>query len=137
MTKPFRRPRKAARPAPAATAPDDRALIDAVVEAALAKKAERPEVLDLRGLSAFTDYFVIVSARNHPQVEAIVNSISEALQARNVTPSHVEGESAGDWILVDLGGVIVHVFMDEKRLFYDLEGLWRDAARVPVTSTGA
>lgn len=137
MTRPFRRPRKAARPAAVAPTEDDRDLIAALVEAALAKKAERPEVLDLRGLSAFTDYFVIVSARNHPQVEAIVTSVAEALASRGVAPLHVEGETAGDWILVDLGSVVVHVFLDEKRLFYDLEGLWRDAARVPLGATGA
>ena len=135
--KPVRRPRKSARPAVVAPSDGDRELIGVIVEAAFSKKGERPEVLDLRGLSAFTDYFVIVSGRSHPQVEAIVLAIVEALHARGVRPDHLEGEAPGDWVLVDLGSIVIHVFLDERRLYYDLEGLWRDAARVPVAAAGA
>lgn len=103
-----------------------------VVNAALDKKGERPEVLDLRGLVFFTDYFVILSGRNRPQVEAIVERIIEVMREQGVRPSHVEGQDVGDWVLIDLGDVLVHVFLEDRRLFYDLEGLWRDAKRVAV-----
>jgi len=107
-------------------------LIPLVIAASTDKKAENPEVLDLRGLAAFCDYFVILSAGNRPQVEAIVDAVLERLRPLGVRPQHVEGMDAKEWGLIDLGSVIVHIFLAEKRSFYDLEGLWRDARRMPI-----
>lgn len=108
--------------------------MELALRAAEDKKAERPEVLELSGLSDFTDYFVIVSGKSHRQVVAIADGIQEALAKSGVRPHHVEGHELCEWILLDLGDVVVHVFADDKRLFYDLEGLWRDARRWPQTA---
>lgn len=100
------------------------------VEAAQNKKADAITVLDLTGLGAFTDYFLLCTGYSTPQVEAISDAIEEALKARGLRPQHREGRSGAEWLLLDYGGFIVHVFTERLRLFYDLERLWRMARRV-------
>ncbi|MFN7974876.1 MAG: ribosome silencing factor [Acidobacteriota bacterium] len=116
------------------TVPDDAGrIIRVALEASHDKKAHQPEVLDLRGLASFTDFFVIVSGTSHRQVQALGDGILDAFSAARIRPHHVEGLDANEWVLIDAGDVIVHVFLGDKRVFYDIEGLWRDARRLPVT----
>jgi ribosome-associated protein len=100
------------------------------IEAAQNKKAEAITLLDLTGLGAFTDYFLLCTGYSTPQVEAISDAIEEALKARGLRPLHREGRSGAEWLLLDYGGFIVHVFTERLRHFYDLERLWRVARRI-------
>jgi ribosome-associated protein len=88
-------------------------------------------VLDLRGLSDVTDYFVICHGSSDRQVLAIAEAIEERLlECNRVRPGHVEGRRNADWVLLDYIDFVVHVFQEEKREFYRLESLWGDAPRV-------
>jgi ribosome-associated protein len=118
---------------PAAEGPDhSRARAVAIAEAGLGKKAEKVTVLDVRGLTGYADYFVIMTAESEPQASAIADAVDERLDAMGATRLGVEGHSAGRWVLIDYGDVVAHVFNPEARMFYDLEGLWADAPRVAV-----
>lgn len=105
-----------------------------VVAAALAdRKAVDPVVLDLRGLCAATDYFVIVSGTSDAHVRGMAEHLLTALAPRGVVPHHVEGLAQGRWVLLDYVDFVVHVFHPELRDFYQLERLWGDA---PVVAAG-
>ena len=99
-----------------------------VVEAAQSKKAGGITVLDLAGLGAFTEYFVICTGYSTPQLQAICNEIEEVLYKElQRTPEHREGHRSAEWALLDFGSFIVHVFGEQARRYYDLERLWRAA----------
>ena len=101
------------------------------VAAALDRKAEELVVLDLGKISDFTEHFVICSGTNERQVKAIADAVLDQLRSRGVRPLHVEGLNRGSWVLLDFGGdLVIHVFLDETRRFYDLERLWSDAPEV-------
>ena len=100
--------------------------------AAQDKKATDLAVLDLREVASFTEYFLICTGASTRQVQAISNSVEEALLKNGKRPLHIEGYSSAEWILLDYGDFIVHVFGQASRRFYDLERLWRDAPRVEV-----
>lgn len=119
-------------PPPAAPADDGQIRARAAVEAALDRKAEEPVILDVRGLSGVADYFVVVSADSERQAAAIADAVDEKVTAAGGERLGVEGRGGGGWVLLDFGSVVVHVFSPETRRFYDLEGLWADAPRVPV-----
>lgn len=106
----------------------------AAVEASREKKATDLVVLDLRGLTSFTDYFLLCTGSTSRQLKAIVDGIEESLTARRVKPDHVEGYPNGDWILMDYVDFIVHVFTPTSRAYYDLERLWGDAKRLAIAS---
>jgi ribosome-associated protein len=98
------------------------------VEAAQSKKAGGITVLDLNGLAAFTDYFIICTGYSTPQLQAICNEIEEVLHREmKRSPQHREGQRSAEWALLDFGGFIVHVFGEQARRYYDLERLWRAA----------
>ena len=98
------------------------------VEAAQSKKAGGITVLDLSGVAAFTDYFVICTGYSTPQLKAICDEIEEVLwRELQRKPEHREGHRSAEWALLDFGGFIVHVFGEQARRFYDLERLWRSA----------
>lgn len=97
---------------------------------ALDGKAEDVVALDVRGISSFTDYFVIMSGRSTRHVQALADSIESELRSKRIKTSRAEGLQEGKWILLDFGDVVVHVFYYEQRTFYDLEGLWHDAPRL-------
>jgi len=103
-----------------------------VARAGLDKKAEDVQVLDVRGLSSYADYFVLMTAESERQAGAIADHVDERLKAEGATKVGVEGYESGRWILVDYGDVVCHVLSREAREFYDLEGLWADAPRVKV-----
>ena len=103
-----------------------------MVEAAADKKAEDPVALNLKGIATFTDCFVIVAGNQRRQTQAICDAIIERLAGRGEHPGHVEGYDLGDWILVDFGDLVVHVFTLETRAFYGLENLWGDAPRMSL-----
>jgi len=88
------------------------------------------KVLDLAQVSDFTDYFLICSGANERQVQAIAEAVDESLRRGKVRPLHQEGMNGGNWVLLDYGDFIVHVFRDETRRFYSLERLWSDAPEV-------
>jgi len=99
-----------------------------VVEAAQSKKAGGITVLDLAGLGAFTEYFVICTGYSTPQLQAICNEVEEVLYRKlKRTPEHREGHRSAEWALLDFGSFIVHVFGEQARRYYDLERLWRAA----------
>jgi ribosome-associated protein len=102
------------------------------LRAASDKKALDMVVLDLREIASFTDYFLITSGTNVRQVQAIADEVVEQLKKEGTRAARVEGYNTAEWVLVDYGDFIVHVFEDKARKFYDLERLWRDAARVAL-----
>jgi ribosome-associated protein len=116
--------------------PDDGEALDERVLAALhaagEKKGLQPVVLDLREIASFTDYFVIVSGANERQVQAISDEIYESLKKLGHTAARVEGYKTAEWILLDYGDFVVHVFEQKARKFYDLERLWRESKRVEL-----
>ena len=97
------------------------------VHAALDKKARDLRVLNLGPVSDFTDYFLICSGTSERQVQAIADAIQESLRESGARPIHVEGQQAGNWVLLDYGDLVAHVFQPEPREFYGLEKLWGDA----------
>lgn len=101
--------------------------------AAADKKAEDVTVLDMRGISTFTNFFVICSGTSEPQLKAIATSIREqAREELDAKPSSEDGFPASQWVVLDYGDVIVHLFHSEKRAYYGLENLWSDAPRLEV-----
>ena len=102
------------------------------------KKAIEPVVLDLRDIASFTDYFVIFSGANERQVQAISDEVYETLKKAGEPAARVEGYNTAEWILLDYGDFVVHVFEQKARKFYDLERLWRESKRVelPAEFTG-
>ncbi|MBX6394761.1 MAG: ribosome silencing factor [Alicyclobacillaceae bacterium] len=100
-------------------------------DAAADKKAGNVVILDIRGLSVVADYFVICSGQSRTQVQAIADHVREKLEEHGVFARGVEGRDEARWILLDFGDVVVHVFREEEREFYNLERLWGDA---PVLS---
>lgn len=96
------------------------------------KKAEQIVGYDVRGLTLVTDCFILCTANSEPQMKAIAESVHDGMKEIGVGPLHREGAFSGAWLLVDYGDVIVHVFREEARAFYDLDGLWGDAPRVDL-----
>ena len=109
---------------------DTAARVREAVLAADDRKAVDLKVLHLEKISDFTDYFLICSGSNERQVQAIADAVQERLRANRVRPLHVEGYNRGQWVLLDYGDLVVHVFQEEPRRFYALERLWGDAPDV-------
>jgi ribosome-associated protein len=106
--------------------------LEMAIKAALDKKAEDAVLLDLRQAAAFTDYFLLLSGTNPKQLVAIADAILDTLKAAGRRPDHVEGYPRQEWILLDYGTFVVHVFTPRSRTFYDLERLWGAATRVEL-----
>jgi ribosome-associated protein len=104
------------------------------VEAAQNKKAAGITVLDLSGLGAFTQHFVICTGFSTPQVQAICTEVEEQLHKEmKRSPEHREGHRSAEWALLDFGSFVVHVFSEQARRYYDLERLWRSAAKLELS----
>ncbi len=104
--------------------------LDLYIKAALGKKAMNLVALDVHELTSFADIFIICSGRSNRQVNAIAEHIQIDLKKHKIKPLSVEGVGDGHWVLLDYGHVIIHVFYEPVREFYDLEGLWMDAKRI-------
>ena len=104
------------------------------VVAALDKKAHDLSLLDVNALSSFCEYFLICSGRSDRQVQAIADGVIEALKRRGKPPLSVEGYPEGRWVLIDCDDLIVHVFHEPVRSFYNLEKLWHSAPRLDLTA---
>ena len=94
------------------------------------KKALDLKIIDIAEVSTIADYFVIASGSNQNQVQAMVDNVEEKLGRAGGSPRQVEGYNTANWVLMDYGDIIVHVFDRENRLFYDLERIWRDGRRI-------
>jgi ribosome-associated protein len=112
------------------TLPDTAARVREAVASAEDRKALDLKVLHLEKVSDFTDYFLICSGTSERQVQAIADAVQERLRTDKVRPLHVEGYNRGQWVLLDYGDLVVHVFQEEPRRFYALERLWGDAPDV-------
>ncbi|HQZ94872.1 MAG TPA: ribosome silencing factor [Pyrinomonadaceae bacterium] len=107
--------------------------VQLAIRCAADKKAFDIVALDLRGITSFTEFFVIASGTNQRQVQAIADDINEKLKAElGSRPVRIEGYNSADWVLLDYGDFVVHVFNGESREFYDLARLWLDARKVEI-----
>jgi ribosome-associated protein len=106
--------------------------VQVAVAAAEDKKALDLVVLKLIGITSFADYFVICHGTSSRQVQAIADEIEDRLKKQKVRPRNIEGYHNAEWVLMDYGSIIVHVFSETSRRFYDLERLWCDAEKVEV-----
>jgi ribosome-associated protein len=111
---------------------DARELAIMVAAAALEKKASGLEILDVAGKVDYADFLVLMTGTSDRQVAALAQGIEDALRLKNRRALSIEGLPHAHWVLMDYGDVVVHVFQDETRGLYDLEGLWMDARRLPV-----
>ena len=112
---------------------DSKELLETVVKAADSKRAEEIVALDVANVSLLADYFVIMQANSEGQVKAIADEIEEKVAAAGVQVRDIEGKNAANWVLLDFGDVVVHVFRTETRQFYNLEKLWAEAPLVDVS----
>jgi ribosome-associated protein len=120
-------------PAGVSSASDEaREIAVLVAVAAIEKKASGLEVIDVAGRVDYADFLVLMSGRSDRHVTALSSAIEEALRKRNKRALAVEGLPHASWVLMDFGDVVVHVFQDDARAAYDIDGLWMDARRVPV-----
>jgi ribosome-associated protein len=110
--------------------PDQAVMVAAQV--ASDRKATELVLLDLREVASFTDYFLLCTGASGRQVQAVADAIEKRLSESGKRPLHTEGYSNAEWILLDYGDFLVHVFSTAARRFYDLERLWRDAKRVEI-----
>lgn len=110
--------------------------VRAAVEAAQDKQASNITVLKLSGVSAFADYFVLCSGQSGPQLRAIAEAVEERLDREGMRLRHREGKSPSEWVLLDYGSMVIHIFGEGARRYYDLERLWRNAERLDLTSPG-
>ena len=102
------------------------------VRAAVEKKAENPVIIDVRKLCSFTDFFVIITGRSTRHVQGLAEAIEAELRSKRLSTSNIEGLKEGTWVLLDYNDIVVHIFYAETRKFYDIEGLWHDAPRIPL-----
>lgn len=94
------------------------------------KKGEDIQIIDIQNISVLADYFIIASGSNQNQVQAMVDQVQESLHKNGCDCKQIEGYHSANWILMDYGDIIVHVFCREDRLFYDLERIWRDGKTI-------
>lgn len=94
------------------------------------KKAEEVKVIDISDVSTIADYFIIASGKNRSQIQAMCDNVEETLGRAGIEKKQMEGYQNANWILMDYGDIIVHIFDAENRLFYDLERIWRDGKEI-------
>lgn len=111
----------------------DKEIVKVVYNALDDKKGMDIKVLDISRISVMTDYFFIASGSNKNQVQALADNVEEELLKRDIHCKQVEGYPSGNWILMDYGDFIVHIFNNDDRLFYDLERIWKDGELIEVT----
>ncbi len=118
-------------------APNDKALALAreLAAAVVDKKATDIVILDVRGRASYADYIVVASGDSDVQLRAMADGVHERLKGQGVRPVSTEGEAGASWVLLDYGDVVAHFFDGATRAFYDLEGMWADAPREPLSAT--
>jgi len=99
---------------------------------AIDKKAQDVKLLDVRQLTDYTSYLLLLTAGNERHARALADHLLETLRPEKIRPLGTEGYDGGQWILLDFGDVVVHIFVTATRLYYDLDSLWVEAARLPV-----
>ena len=102
------------------------------MRAAESKKAVNLTVLDLRDITSFTDFFVICTGNNPKQIQTIADEVAQKLKDEGERAISIEGYENAEWVLMDYGDMIVHIFSEQARAYYELERLWRDAKNVPI-----
>ncbi len=107
-------------------------MLNVIYNAIEDRKGEDIRILDISGVTVMADYFVIASGNNKNQIQAIADSVNEAMIANKIELKATEGYNTAGWILMDYGDVIVHIFSKEERLFYDLERIWRDGKPIEI-----
>ncbi len=108
-------------------------MVRLAIQALEDKKAEDIKVIDISEVSVLADYFIIASGTNRSQIQALTDNVEEQLGRNGLAVKQVEGYDAANWILMDFGDIIVHVFDKENRLFYDLERIWRDGKQAELS----
>jgi ribosome-associated protein len=108
----------------------DKAILSAI--AAKEKKASDILILELKGLTSIADYFLICSGITARQVKAVAEAVEERLSKKTINPSHIEGLPDARWILMDYGDLVVHIFDEETRRYYEIEKLWGDAKKLAL-----
>lgn len=102
------------------------------VEALDDKKAEDISIIDIREVSVIADYFIIAGGSNKSQIQALSDTVEEKLGRAGLPLKQIEGYNNANWILLDFGDIIIHIFDKENRLFYDLERIWRDGKKISI-----
>lgn len=105
-----------------------------IVQVMDSKKAKDIRLIKIEGISSLGDYFVVASASNTTQVKAIADEVEDEMTKLGLEPNRVEGRQSAQWILMDYYDVMVHVFLDEARSFYNLERLWSDAPQLDISA---
>ena len=112
----------------------NRELLDIIAAAAADKKALEIEAIDVSGLTSVADCFMICTGTSAPHLKAICDAIEQAAEQKlSISARHIEGYNQGDWILIDYGEIIVHIFLAEMRRFYSLECLWNTAKKIDLS----
>ncbi|MGD9016410.1 MAG: ribosome silencing factor [Desulfobacterales bacterium] len=109
--------------------------LERYIKAITGKKVANVVALDVREMSSVADAFILCSGGSNRQVSAIAEHVKKTLKREGTRPLHVEGMKEGQWVLMDYGDVIIHIFYEPVRTFYDLEGLWADAPRLALTES--
>jgi ribosome-associated protein len=119
--------------APKAKKNPARDLALAIAEAALDRKALQVEIIEVADKVDYADYVVVMSATSDRHANALAKNVDSEMSAKGIKANSIEGLPQGAWVLMDFGDVVVHIFHEDTRGYYDLEALWYDAARVPVS----
>ena len=109
---------------------DSKEMVKIAINALEEKKAENIRVIDISKVSVLADYFIIAEGKNRNQIQALTDSVEKDLGKAGAIPKQIEGYESANWILMDYADIIVHIFDNENRLFYDLERIWRDGVCV-------
>ncbi len=109
---------------------DSREMTKLAIQALADKKAEDIQIIDISEVSVIADYFIIANGTNRSQIQALSDNVEETLGRAGFPAKQIEGYNTANWVLLDFGDIIVHVFDKENRLFYDLERIWRDGKRI-------
>lgn len=113
---------------------DSKEMLKVIIDALQDKKAEDIRVIDISNVSVIADYFVIASGSNTNQIQAMVDNVEEEMFKTGFDDPKVEGYNTASWILLDYNDVIVHVFSEDDRAFYNIERIWRDGNEVDINS---
>lgn len=113
---------------------DSKEIVSIAIKALEDKKCENIKVIEISNVSILGDYFIIGEGNNSNQIQAICNNVDEMLGKEGINPRQTEGYNTANWILMDYGDVIIHIFDKENRQFYNLERIWKDAKDIALES---